>query len=58
MNSYKYLNKLINLYSKKNFSNSFEYPLLEDAFSNEDIIKGIEVILKKKNYHGRYHKEI
>ncbi len=52
----KYLNKIINLHSKKNSNKSFQYPLLDDAFSNEDIIKGIEVILKKKITMGEITK--
>ncbi len=48
INLNKHLNKIINFHSKKSISKSFKYPLLDDAFSNEDIIKGIEVILKKK----------
>ena len=43
-----YLNKTINFYSKRISNKSFEYSLLDNAFSNEDIIKGVEVILKKK----------
>lgn len=43
----KQLNQIINLYSKKKQKN-FKYPLLDDALSNEDIIKGIEVLLRKK----------
>tara|TARA_B110001452_G_scaffold260284_1_gene257610 strand:- start:744 stop:1292 length:549 start_codon:yes stop_codon:yes gene_type:complete len=39
----KTLNLLINKYRKKD--NKFAYPLLDDAFSNEDLSKGIRVIL-------------
>ena len=39
----KTINLLINKYRKKD--NKFKYPLLDDAFSNEDLSKGIRVIL-------------
>ena len=39
----KTINLLINKYRKKN--NKFSYPLLDDAFSNNDLSKGIKVIL-------------
>ena len=39
----KTINLLINKYRKKD--NKFAYPLLDDAFSNEDLSKGIRVIL-------------
>lgn len=42
-----FLKKLIEKYSKKKFSDQ-SYPLLENAFTTEDITKGIEVILSKK----------
>jgi CDP-6-deoxy-D-xylo-4-hexulose-3-dehydrase len=41
------LKKLINSYDKKKFVEQ-SYPLLENAFTTEDILKGIEVILTKK----------
>jgi CDP-6-deoxy-D-xylo-4-hexulose-3-dehydrase len=41
------LKKLINSYDKKKFVEQ-SYPLLENAFTTEDILKGIEVILSKK----------
>jgi CDP-6-deoxy-D-xylo-4-hexulose-3-dehydrase len=42
-----FLKKLIEKYNKKNFAGQ-SYPLLENAFTTEDILKGIEVILSKK----------
>lgn len=42
-----FLKKLINSCNKKKFIEK-SYPLLENAFSSEDIFKGIEVILSKK----------
>ena len=44
----KEINKILNLYSKKKQKKKIQYSLLEDAFSNEDIHKAIEVLLKKK----------
>ena len=41
----KKINQIINSYQNK--KKDFSYPLLDDALSNEDIIKGIEVLLKK-----------
>ena len=51
-----HLNKIINYYSKINRKISFNYPLLDDAFSNEDLIKGIEVIIRKKITMGEVTK--
>ena len=51
------LNKIINYHSKKNSNNFFKYSLLDDAFSNEDLIKGIEVIIKKKITMGEITEE-
>ena len=42
-----YLTKLLEKYSKKSSSKKMRYALLENAFSNIDIIKGIEVLLEK-----------
>jgi CDP-6-deoxy-D-xylo-4-hexulose-3-dehydrase len=42
------LNKFINNYSNKNKKLNFNYPLLDNALSNDDIIRGIEVLLSKK----------
>ena len=42
-----FLEKLINSYNKKEIKDK-SYPLLENAFTTEDILKGIEVILSKK----------
>ncbi len=39
----KQINTLINKYRKKSFK--YNYPLLDDAFSNIDLLKGIRVIL-------------
>ena len=52
------LNKILNFYFKKNKNKKFSYPLLDNAFSKEDIFKGIEVLLKKKTYYGRNYKKI
>ena len=42
-----YITKLIEKYSKKSSSKKMRYALLENAFSNIDIIKGIEILLEK-----------
>lgn len=42
-----FLEKLINSYNKKEIADK-SYPLLENAFTTEDILRGIEVILSKK----------
>ena len=42
-----FLKKLIEKYNKKKFTGR-SYPLLENAFTTEDILTGIEVILSKK----------
>ena len=39
----KNFNFLINKYRKK--TNKYKYPILDDAFSNKDLIEGIKVIL-------------
>ena len=44
---YLYLETLLNKFNK-NFNNEKKYPLLEDGFTEKDIIKGIEVLLTKK----------
>ena len=44
----KFLNNLINKYQKIATSNKQSYSLLENAFSNADIISGIKVLLSKK----------
>ena len=41
----KFLENLINKYSKKNSSKKIAYPLIESAFSSIDIYKGVEVLL-------------
>lgn len=46
-NSNKFLLKLIKKYSPKN-NNSTKYPLLENGFSNSDILRGIKVLLSRK----------
>lgn len=48
----KKINQIINLYNSKKKKN-FRYSLLDDALSDEDIFKGIEVLLKKKITMGR-----
>jgi CDP-6-deoxy-D-xylo-4-hexulose-3-dehydrase len=47
MNSNKFLLKIINRYSPKN-SDTKKYPLLENAFSHSDILKGINVLLSRR----------
>jgi CDP-6-deoxy-D-xylo-4-hexulose-3-dehydrase len=46
-NNNKFLLKIIKKYSPKNFDNK-KYPLLENAFSNSDILKGVNVLLSRK----------
>jgi CDP-6-deoxy-D-xylo-4-hexulose-3-dehydrase len=46
-NSKKLLEELILKYKKKEYLEN-SYPLLEDAFNNEDLLKGIEVILSQR----------
>jgi CDP-6-deoxy-D-xylo-4-hexulose-3-dehydrase len=46
-NNNKFLLKIINKYSPKNFDTK-QYPLLENAFSNSDILKGINVLLSRR----------
>ena len=41
----KFLENLINRYSKNNLSRNIKYPLIDNAFSTADILKGIEVLL-------------
>ena len=49
MKDLRNLEKKITNYIKKNSSQNFnEYKLLDDAFSPEDIIEGIKVLLSKK----------
>ena len=50
-----FLNKLINKYSKEQTD---KYQLTPDSFSNDDIIQGINTLLKKKNYNVKYYKKI
>ena len=40
-----FFENLIKKYSKKKLSHKFRYSLLEDAFSLDDILSGIEVLL-------------
>ena len=42
------LKKLIDKYSRITIDPIKNYPLLENAFSNEDILNGIEVLLSQK----------
>ena len=44
---YLYLEKLLKKFNKNTYSEK-KYPLLEDGFTEIDIIKGIEVLLSKK----------
>ena len=46
-NNNKFLLKIIKKYSPKNFDNK-KYPLLENAFSNFDILKGVNVLLSRR----------
>ena len=46
-NNNKFLLKIIKKYSPINFD-SKKYPLLENAFSNSDILKGVNVLLSRK----------
>ena len=46
-NNNKFLLKIINKYSPKNFDNK-KYPLLENAFSNSDILRGVNVLLSRR----------
>ena len=46
-NNNKFLLKIINKFSPKNSDNK-KYPLLENAFSNLDILKGINVLLSRR----------
>ena len=41
----KFLENLINRYSKNNLSRNIKYPFIDNAFSTADILKGIEVLL-------------
>ena len=43
----KYLEKLIDKNTKFK-SNEFKYPLLDHAYSNNDIIEGIKVLLSQQ----------
>ncbi len=44
----KFLENIINRFNKNNLKHSNNYPLLEKGFSNEDIMRGIEVLLSGK----------
>ena len=44
----RFLENLINKYSKKNLSKKIIYPLIDDALSSADICKGIEVLLGRQ----------
>ena len=46
-NSKKLLKELILKYKKKEYSEN-SYPLLENAFNAEDLLKGIDVILSQR----------
>ena len=46
-NNNKFLLKIIKKYSPINFDSN-KYPLLENAFSNSDILKGVNVLLSRK----------
>ena len=40
--------KLASLLEKKDTKKSFNYPLLEDAFSSKDLLEAIKVILSRR----------
>ena len=44
----KFLEKLLNKSNKSKIQNLNNYPLLEKGFTNEDIIRGVEVLLSRK----------
>ena len=44
----KFIENLINKYSKKNLSKNIAYPLIDDAFTTADICKGVEVLLSRQ----------
>ena len=44
----KYLKEIIDKYSKRAKVSKFIHPLHNNAFSNEDILDGIEVLLSQK----------
>ena len=44
----KFLENLINKYPKKKLSKNIFYPLINEAFSTDDILKGIQVMLSGK----------
>ena len=44
----KFLENLINRFSKKKIEKVNHYPLLEKGFTSEDIMRGIEVLLSRK----------
>ena len=44
----KYLKNILNKYSYISKSNKFNYPLYNNAFTNEDILNGIEVLLSQR----------
>tara|TARA_B100001121_G_scaffold155790_1_gene136184 strand:- start:240 stop:1001 length:762 start_codon:yes stop_codon:yes gene_type:complete len=45
---FKFLERLLDKSNKSKIRKSINYPLLEKGFTNEDIIKGIEVLLSRK----------
>ena len=44
----KFLENLVNNFSKKQIEKVNNYPLLEKGFTSEDIMRGIEVLLSRK----------
>ena len=44
----KFLKNILNKYSDKSNPNKFSYPLYNNAFTNDDIINGIEVLLSQR----------
>ena len=43
-----FFENLLKRYSKKKLSHKFRYSLLENAFSSDDILSGIEVLLSSR----------
>ena len=44
----KFLEKLIDKFDDSRNKKTFQFPLLEKGFTNEDIFRGIEVLLSRK----------
>ena len=44
----KFLEKLIDKFDDSKNKKTYDFPLLEKGFTNEDILRGIEVLLSRK----------